>query len=239
MDTVRAIKYTRYLIKAYPHLATKSLKSFLNQFSFDPVYHVMKIPHSNPNARAVSYAEESAAQVGNLPRVLRVPQEHRQGGGGELTDEEIEERLPAALQIAMDVYEIVYSLKIKANYLHIDYRDLIEDRLENIIRYNNLIEELQYDTSADKELIKMLEYERAVFYHDLQSLPGGHELLQQHMHQLASETNVANVHENVETAVESYGGRFRKTRRNRKVKKLKKAYTKSRRALKKQSRKNK
>jgi hypothetical protein len=234
IDTVRAIKYTRYLIKAYPHLATKPLKSFLNQFSFIPYSHALK-GHENPKVLDIGLAEESAAQLDESTVVQQEPQK----GGGELTDKEIEMRLPTALQIAMDVYEIVYSLKIKANYLHIDYRDLIEDRLENIIHYNKLIGELEADKSPDRNLISMLHYERAVFYHDLESLPGGHELLQQHMHQLASETNVANVHENVGTAVESYGGRFRKTRRNRKVKKLKKAYTKSRRALKKQSRKNK
>jgi hypothetical protein len=96
----------------------------------------------------------------------------------------------------------------------------------------------------------MLDYERSVFYHDLDRLPGGRELLQEYTNQVTSESHAestnesnspyGNVRENMLQGVKvNTGGRFRKTRRNRKVKKLKKAYTKSRRALKKQSRKNK
>jgi hypothetical protein len=212
------IKYTRYFIEKYPQVATQSLKLFINLFTHRPLSDLLI-------NRFVSGQDKL--------RDLNIPT--MSGGANEI------DLLPLATDIAINMYELHYSLRIKAAYSDRKMEDLYMERGIQIAWYNEAIQ-----SENDPYRLAILEYERHILCKQFIELPVVKKQIE-----LASSPQVSNFSPNeLESnglsngsqqsnqssrsqliSVGSQGGRLKKTRKNRKLKKLKQSYKKSKAAL--------
>jgi len=180
------------------------------------------------------------------------------GGGGDKID-----LLPLATDIAMNMYELHYSLRIKAAYSDRKMEDLYEERAMQISFYNEAIQEMKSgNVEPDPYRLAILEYERHILCKqfvelpvikakllEIQQLPIKTEQLpvkteqtlvktQQPLKSTQSRksTQPRKLKQSQASAPVPFpgaGGRFKKTRKNRKMKKLKQSYKKTKAALRK------
>ena len=342
-STSVAVKYTKYIIQAYPHLGTSSLKTFLNLFRKAPYLSVIRgvkihkktlgaaaemedtraalVAQGMPAPAAVARAAPAVGSSSALVSVSRLPprnpvliyssaaahsgvdsvhadsDEKHSGGGNDdiLSDEELHERLPQAVEIAIHIYEIIYALTMKASLLDKNIYELVEDLKEYISYYDEGIKEMEgipdgsIDEEKREEMLNVLKYERSVIENVLVPRFEKHNSKSVHattpvakVNESSSETiipptktiinfntgfnktkrangskglnisngsnkfrrtllkNNLNNNSNIPVpvvatapAAAAAGGRFKKTRKNRKLKKLKQSYKKTRSALRK------
>ena len=212
-STSLAVKYTKYIIQAYPHLGTSSLKTFLNLFRKRPYSSMFQIGIDKYTLGAAAEVEDTraalvaqgmlnapaapavgsssgAAPVSRGPPRMAVQiyssrhagvasadddekygGEKKRGGGGNddiLSDEELHERLPQAVEIAIHIYEIIYALTMRASLLDKNIYELVEDLKEYISYYDEGIKEMKdipvgsIDEEKRQEQLNVLEYERSV-----------------------------------------------------------------------------
>ena len=148
------IRYTRYFIQKYPQVATQSLKLFINLYTHRPIDSTLSAFRN----------ETTKPQL----LVLNVPST---GGGGDEID-----LLPLATDIAMNMYELHYSLRIKAAYSDRKMEDLYEERGMQISFYNEAIQKMEADIKAEKiepdpYRLALLEYERHILCKQFIELP--------------------------------------------------------------------
>ena len=243
------IKYTRYFIDKYPQVATQSLKLFISLFTKHPISHTL--------IRLRDGAQKPLLERLHVPSLMR-------GGGDEV------DLLPLATDIAMNMYELHYSLRIKAAYSDRKMEDLYEERRMQIVFYNEAIQEMEaVNVEPDPYRLALLEYERHILCKQFVELPKFKEKfikIQQtplfkeefiKIQQTPVKTEQISVKtqqprkstqprkSNQQLSNQSYpisvegrhevrhGGRLKKTRKNRKMKKLKQSYKKTKAALRK------
>ena len=235
--TKKCIKYTRYFIEKYPQVATQSLKLFINLFTRLPLSVIIApIGETQPQLRAINVATI---------------------GGGDKID-----LLPLATDIAMNMYELHYSLRIKAAYSDRKMEDLYEERGMQIDFYNEAIQKMEAgEVEPDPYRLALLEYERHILCKQFVELPKFKEeylKIQQTLvktEQIPVKTQQSRKSNQPQKSKQSrksnqlypisvegshegrhevrHGGRFKKTRKNRKMKKLKQSYKKTKAALRK------
>ena len=260
-STHLAIKYTKFIIKFYPHIGTSALKEILNLYRKQPFAINMRV---SPNQETLGVAANFTTTQSALAMALHG------GGSNTISDEELHKRLPQAVEIAIHIYEIIYALTIKASYLHKKIYELVPDLQEYIDNYDLSISELTElpEFPEQTRLLEVARYEQQMLRDVLLprfqaqaasavtvpvSMPNATTITvpvkmpvkmpvttklntKSNTKSSRKVTNpLTNTRRNMATAAAAGG--FKKTRKNNKIKKLKKSYTKSRRALK-QSRKH-
>lgn len=213
--TKTCIKYTRYFIEKYPQVATQSLKLFINLFTHKPLSDLL-----------TNLFESSQVRL----RALNLPP--MSGGGNEI------DLLPMATDIAMNMYELHYSLRINAAYSDRKMEDLYMERGRQIFWYEKAIQEMNAENASDPYRLALLEYERHILCKQFIELPVVKAEFLKIQQKLSRSTSSRSTRYNTMTkalpsGITAGGSRFKKTRKNRKLKKLKQSYKKTRNALRK------
>jgi hypothetical protein len=174
--TLRAIKYAMLLIlgstrgtrfEGFSHLATKNLRYFLHLFRTVPYAHAMRGLPSSPAVEGNAHA--------SLHGISTAPQ-----GGGGLSDDDLEEKLPLASRIAIDLYELYYSLHLSANYLGVDPNEMLVERLRTLLNYEENIRLLEKNPVEDPLVKPIMEYEMHILYRELMNLSVMEKVLEEY-----------------------------------------------------------
>lgn len=163
-------------------------------------------------------------------RALNLPT--MSGGGNEI------DLLPMATDIAMNMYELHYSLRINAAYSDRKMEDLYMERGRQIFWYEKAIQEMNAENASDPYRLALLEYERHILCKQFIELPVVKAEFLKIQQKLSRSTSSRSTRYNTMTkalpvGITAGGSRFKKTRKNRKLKKLKQSYKKSKAALRK------
>ena len=217
-DTMVCIKYSRYMMEVYPQLASTQLKLFLNLFN-----------GPGPFARTLTGIIPTQNELKSIAETLAAPPQ--QGGG-----DDVDDILPIATDIAMDMYELYYSLRIQSAYSDRKLEDLIQERYQQIQWHEIAIQEMKSGmVESDPYRLAILGYIMHILCKEFIELPIVKAAIEGERAKMKNlSTPPPNfIKQNALPAGITVGGRFKKTRNNRKLKKLKKLYKKTRNALRK------